>query len=504
MEFFKNILQYDPSRPMIFTTSDFWFFFAIVLSIYSAVYKKISVRNEFLFVISLFFYYKSGGYFFTILLFTTLVDYLMGLLIGQALTQTKRKLYLTLSVIMNLGVLAYFKYSYFFINTINSLLHTNLKVVNYLALWTNGLSGSHFDITTIILPIGISFYTFQSISYTVSVYRRKVEPLRNIIDYACFVTFFPQLVAGPIVKAYDFIPQLFKEYSLTKKEFGYALFLILNGLLKKMIISDYISINFVDRVFDSPLSYTGFENLMAIYGYAAQIYCDFSGYTDIAIGVALLLGFRLPTNFNSPYKAANITDFWRRWHISLSTWLRDYLYISMGGNRKGKFRTYLNLFLTMLIGGLWHGAAVRFIIWGGLHGLGLTVHKLWMKYFSINEKPSALNHFISVFITFHFVLFAWIFFRAPSMQAVGSMLSQIITHFNLELVPTIIMSYRAVFMLLIVAFTIHWLPVSIKERYKDFFIDISYFAKALIVVAIVFIIFQAKSSAIQPFIYFQF
>ncbi len=504
MEFFKNILQYDPTRPMIFTTSDFWFFFAIVLSIYSVVYKKISLRNGFLFIISVFFYYKSGGYFFTILLFTTLVDYLMGLLIGQANSQLKRKLYLTLSVIMNLGVLAYFKYSYFFLETINNIFHSNLKVVNYLALWTNGVSGTHFDITTIILPVGISFYTFQSISYTVSVYRKKIEPLKNIIDYACFVTFFPQLVAGPIVKAYDFIPQLYKEYSLTKREFGFALFLILNGLIKKMLISDYISINFVDRVFDSPLSYTGFENLMAIYGYAAQIYCDFSGYTDIAIGVALLLGFRLPMNFNSPYKAANITDFWRRWHISLSTWLRDYLYISLGGNRKGKFRTYLNLFLTMLIGGLWHGAALRFIIWGALHGFGLTIHKLWMKFFPAKGGKTIYSHFISVFITFHFVLFAWIFFRAPNMQAVGGMLSQIFNHFNPGLIPNIITSYRAVFILLLIAFAIHWLPVIVKDRYKELFIGVPYVAKAVIVVVIVFIIYQAKSSEIQPFIYFQF
>ena len=227
MEFFNYYLHYQPNLPMIFTTKYFWFFFAFVLAVYSVIYKKISLRNGFLFIISVYFYFKSGGYFFTILLFTTLVDYLMGLLIGQATVQSKRKFYLIISVIMNLGVLAYFKYSYFFLDTINNLFHTNLKVVNYLALWTNSLSGSHFDITSIILPVGISFYTFQSISYTVSVYRKKVEPLKNIIDYACFVTFFPQLVAGPIVKAYDFIPQLYKKYSLTKEEFGFALFLIL-------------------------------------------------------------------------------------------------------------------------------------------------------------------------------------------------------------------------------------------------------------------------------------
>lgn len=504
MEYLIDFFTYDANAPMIFTRFYFWIFFAIVLSIYSIIYKKKAARNTYLFLVSSFFYYKSGGYFFIILAFTTLFDYAMGLWIDKANSDFRKKLYLTLSIIMNLGVLAYFKYSYFLIDSINQLFETNLKVVNYLALWTNGLTGTKIDITSIILPVGISFYTFQSISYTVSVYRKKIAPLHNLLDYGCFVTFFPQLVAGPIVKAYDFIPQLYKDYSLSKKEFGFALFLILNGLIKKMLVSDYISINFVDRVFDSPLSYSGFENLMATYGYGIQIYCDFSGYTDIAIGVALLLGFRLPVNFNSPYKASNISDFWHRWHISLSTWLRDYLYIPLGGNKKGKIRTYINLFLVMLIGGLWHGAAVRFIIWGGLHGLGLTIHKLWMNYFPSKQKDNTTSRFISVFITFHFVLFAWLFFRADSLRSVSSILNQIFWHFNWNMISEIIISYKNVFSIIVIAFAIHWLPVRIKENYKNTFIQTPLYAKALIVVAIVFILFQVKSSEIQPFIYFQF
>ncbi|NVN94403.1 MAG: MBOAT family protein [Bacteroidetes bacterium] len=504
MNYLKEIFIYDPSAPMIFTRFFFWVFFAVVLTFYSVVYKKKPARNAYLLLVSSFFYYKSGGYFFIILAFTTLFDFVVGLWIHHAKTQGRKKLYLALSIIMNLGVLAYFKYSYFLIDTINNLFHSNLKVVNYLAFWTNGVAGTHLDITSIILPVGISFYTFQSISYTVSVYRKKVEPLHNILDYGCFVTFFPQLVAGPIVKAYDFIPQLYKDFSLSKKEFGFALFLILNGLIKKMLISDYISTNFVDRVFDSPMSYSGFENLMSVYGYTIQIYCDFSGYTDIAIGVALLLGFRLPVNFNSPYKATNITDFWHRWHISLSTWLRDYLYIPLGGNKKGKIRTYINLFLVMLIGGLWHGAAVRFIIWGGLHGLGLMIHKLWMKWFPAKEKISILSKFGATFITFHFVIFAWIFFRADSMRSVSSILSQVFYHFNWQMIPEVISSYKNVFSLILLAFLIHWLPVNTKEFYKNYFIRIPYFAKAMVVVLVVFILYQVKSAEIQPFIYFQF
>ncbi len=319
----------------------------------------------------------------------------------------KRKLFVATSVFINLSLLAYFKYAYFFTDLFNSAFNTDFEVINLLAEWTNNLFGSSFNISQIILPVGISFYTFQTISYTVDVYRKKLKPVKNIIDFGFYVSFFPQLVAGPIVRAAEFIPQLYQKFKLTKQEFGHAIFLILNGLVKKMLISDYISINFVDRVFDSPLSFTGFENLMAVYGYSIQIYCDFSGYTDIAIGVALFLGFRLPINFNSPYKAMNITDFWRRWHISLSSWLRDYLYIPFGGNKKGKTSTYINLMITMILGGLWHGASLRFVIWGGIHGFGLVIHKLWVKlnlsfrkYYTTRSSKNIFSHFISVFTTF--------------------------------------------------------------------------------------------------------
>ena len=280
---------------------------------------------------------------------------------------------------MNLGLLSYFKYSYFLTGFFNSLFGTTYQPVDYLAHWTNYLTGSNLEIAHIILPVGISFYTFQSISYSVDIYRGLIKPVNRFLDFAFFVSFFPQLVAGPIVRATEFVPQIYKPYNLTRPEFNRAIFLILGGLIKKILISDYISSNFVDRVFASPGSYTGFENLMSVYGYTIQIYCDFSGYTDIAIGVALLLGFRLSINFDAPYISQNITEFWRRWHISLSTWLRDYLYISLGGNRKGKVRQYVNLFITMLLGGLWHGAHIKFLIWGALHGVALAIHKLYMQ-----------------------------------------------------------------------------------------------------------------------------
>ncbi len=504
IDWLKEIFLYNPEKPMLFSSLFFWGFFACTLFGYSFIYKKHWLRNTYLFILSLFFYYKSGGYFFSLLVFTTIVDYSVGIALGKSKTKVTRKFLIITSVTANLLVLAYFKYSYFFVDITNQLLGTNFKVVNLLADWTNSLTGFNFDINSIILPVGISFYTFQSMSYTIDVYRNKLTPVKSIIDFGFFVTFFPQLVAGPIVRASEFIPQLYIDYKLTKREFGYALFLILNGLIKKMVISDYISMNFVDRVFDNPMAYSGFENLMGVYGYAIQIYCDFSGYTDIAIGVALLLGFRLPINFNSPYKASNITDFWRRWHISLSTWLRDYLYITLGGNRCGKFRRYLNLLITMLLGGLWHGASFRFIIWGGIHGLALTIHKIWLEIFPNKSKTNLFNRFVGVFFTFNIVCFAWLFFRAHSLNDVGIMLNQIAFSFQFNLIPLIVRSYWLVFAILFMGFFIHWLPSNFKEKYRGWFIQTPIWLKVIITVIVIIIIFQAKSSNIQPFIYFQF
>jgi len=510
-ELLKDIFTYSESEPLLFTRLYFWGFFGVLLLFYSFLYKKNVLRNAYLFAMSLFFYYKSGGYFFTLLIFSTIADFTLGQLIYQAKNGLRKKIFLTASIFINLLVLGYFKYAYFFTDIFNSIFNTNFQVVNYLALWTNHVAGTSFDISSIILPVGISFYTFQTISYTVDVYREKVKPVKNIIDFGFYVSFFPQLVAGPIVRAAEFIPQLYQKYKLTKQEFGHAIFLILSGLLKKMLISDYISINYVDRIFDSPGSFTGFENLMAVYGYSIQIYCDFSGYTDIAIGVALLLGFRLPVNFNSPYKALNITDFWRRWHISLSSWLRDYLYIPLGGNRKGKIRTYMNIMITMLLGGLWHGANMRFVIWGGLHGLGLVIHKLWMKtnlslskYYQMNSSKNILYRFISIFTTFHLVTFAWIFFRAQNMKDAKTMIRQIITNFQAELVPVMVTSYYKIFAIIFLGLFLHWLPSSFKESYRGWFIKAPVVIKIMITLIVIFIIFQVKSAEIQPFIYFQF
>jgi alginate O-acetyltransferase complex protein AlgI len=497
-------LLYDPQRPLLFTQVFFWVFFLVVLLGYTLVYKHPPWRNAYLFVVSMYFYYKCGGAFIWLLLFSIIITYLIGIGLSKARRAWLRRGYVILSVSVSVVLLLYYKYAYFIAGQFNNLFHTKFVVHDYLAFWANLRIGTHFEVSTIILPVGISFFSFQALSYTIDLYRGKTRAVTNIFDFGFYKSFFPQLVAGPIVRAAGFIPQMYTEYALTNREMGHAVFLILNGLLKKMVISDYISINFVDRVFDNPLGYSGFENLMAVYGYSLQIYCDFSGYTDIAIGLALLLGFRIPINFNSPYKAASLTDFWRRWHISLSSWLRDYLYIPLGGNRKGKFRMYTNLLATMLLGGLWHGANLRFMVWGGIHGLGLVIEKLFRKNINLPPVKQWFRSFLAVFITFHLVSFAWIFFRAANMQATGNMLMQIGTHFGFQSVPSMLLGYSNVFLLMLLAYSIHWLPGSFKEQYRGWFITTPIYVKLVICVVVVLIIFQFKTAVLQPFIYFQF
>jgi len=499
-----TLMNFTPDKPFVFTSGAFWIFFLFVLAGYSLVYKKLRTRNIYLFLVSLFFYYKAGGLFLFILIFVTIIDYSCGFLIYKSRRVAGRRFFVLLSIISNIGLLAYFKYTAFIISIINELFGTQLKVYDLLSSFSNSVIGTSFDISYIILPVGISFFTFQSLSYTIDVYRKKMEPVRNIIDFGFYVSFFPHLVAGPIVRASVFIPQIYQEFRLSRHEFSHSLYMISKGLIKKIIISNFIAINLVDRVFDAPSMYSGFENLLAIYGYGLQIYCDFSGYTDIAIGVALILGFRLPVNFNSPYKAKSISDFWKRWHISLSQWLRDYLYISLGGNRKGKIRTYFNLMITMLLGGLWHGASLRYVIWGGLHGIGLVINRIWDSIFKGHTRARWFSRILAVFITFQFVNFCWIFFRAPDLESVRIMLKQIFGNFSPGSYMTVLPAYSSALLLMAVAYIIHFLPERIKESYRGLFIEIPLVAQLAVIMAVAILLYQMRTTEVMPFIYFRF
>jgi len=471
---------------------------------YSLLYKHKTPRNAYLTLLSFFFYYKSSGVYLLLLVFSIIVNYFIASSIYKSKSRSGNYVLISLSVFINLFTLAYFKYSYLFIDTVNSILGTHLKVVNYFNMLVNSTGYYSLDIDKIALPVGISFFTFQIMCYVIDIYRKKLKPVDNILDFAFYVSFFPQLVAGPIVRASEFLPQIHKEFNISKEEFGLAVFMILNGLLKKLFISDYIAVNIIDRVFSNPVAFTGVENLLAIYAYSMQVYADFSGYTDIAIGVALLMGFRLSANFNSPYKAINVGEFWKRWHISLSTWLKDYLYIPLGGNKKGPARTNVNLMITMLLGGLWHGASWQFVIWGGLNGVALLIYKQWKKISPFNNNKSWPIRFYSIFLTFNFITLTRIWFRSESMQKVDAMIGQILNAFHFNQIFEIALAYKNVLFLLFFAFVIHWLPSDIKLKYRNFFANLPMWAMASVIVFVVVFIYQFQTFELQPFIYFAF
>ena len=613
LSFLKHIFAFDANSPLLFTQFYFWAFFALVFALFSLTKNRRLLRNSFLFFVSLFFYYKTSGLFVLILLFVTCSDFLIGHRIAQSTTHTRKKAWLLTSIILDLFLLCYFKYAYFFTDILNNMFHTQFQVFDAFAWVGNTITGTErFRIDQIILPVGISFYIFQVISYTVDVYRGQIKPVNNLLDFGFYVSFFPQLVAGPIVRASEFIPQLYKPYHLARRQFGIAVFWVLNGLAKKIILSDYIAVNFIDRVFENPLLFSGFENLCALFGYSLQVYADFSGYTDIAIGIAMLMGFYLPINFNSPYKAPNASNFWKRWHISLSRWLQNYLYIPLGGNREATFGTYfwivlislialilsgsiyasliiigialivgfvawlrpakrikiitnLNSFITMLLGGLWHGASWNFMIWGGLNGVGMIVYKFWrdmnwhVRMLSIGTTTLALgliNYFFpqpvwqmlfvwsaivctgsliryiyhltqlpysfatlanvwAIAQTFTFITFTRLFFRSGSnldpavanevaWNTAKNMVNQIGSSWNYSIIPQIIYEYRYVFTLIVLGMIIHWLPVRIKRWYRLNFALLPLPVMAFIVVLVVFIVYQFITADLQAFIYFQF
>lgn len=497
-----NFLSYTANSPLLFTQLHFWLFLLVVLVIFGLIKNKLKLSHVWLLLCSYFFYYKSSGNFVALLLTVTCITYLFAKAISSVKSKGVKNLLLTIGIILDSSFLIYFKYTYFFIDIINNVWGLEIEAKDYLSLFANNTFGTWFSIDKIILPVGISFFTFQSISYLVDVYKERVSSKTSFLDFAFYISFFPQLVAGPIVRADVFLPQLKKPYSLTKEDFNIAFFFILNGLIKKIFVSDYISINFVDRVFSSPDTFTGLENLLATYGYTLQIYCDFSGYTDIAIAISLLFGYHLPKNFNSPYKAVNITDFWRRWHISLSSWLRDYIYIPLGGNRKGKFRQYLNLLITMLVGGFWHGANIKFVFWGAAHGVLLIVDKIWNSIIGA-LKDNKVYRFLSALVTFHLVAALWIFFRADSFSNASMVLEKIFT-LDITTVTPIVSAYWKPLSIIAFALIIHILPEKWKEGYRKVFYNSNIAIKILIAVIIIFILVQMKSAAIQPFIYFQF
>lgn len=488
-----GLFLFNPNDPLLFGSSLFLFLFFALLIFYRIFAKSNNTRILVLITFSLYFYYMAGGVFLLLLILNAILNFYFGKWMGNTNVENKKRNYLLLALLFNLGLLVYFKYSNFFIQLLNDI---NL---------------GQFELLDIILPLGISFYTFKSLSYILDIYLEAMEPTESFRDYFLFVTFFPNILSGPIDRAAKFLPQINKSYSLTRKEIAMGLMLIMMGLIKKIMIADYISLNFVDRVFDSPTRFTGVENLLAVYGYALQLYCDFSGYSDIAIGIALLLGFKLMENFNYPFKAKSISDFWKRWHISLSSWLLDYVFrpLQMTLRYWRKAGNITALVITFVLVGFWHGASWAFLVWGLLHGLymaiGLLVQGPKRKFYNkYNLTNSKILGGIQIFITFNLVAFSFIFFRASNFESALDVISQILFFFKPAVFIQFIEGFTPTFILLILGFLFHFLPSSLGDKIAEELSKLNIFVQAIIFTFVIWVVTQVQSADLQPFIYFQF
>ncbi|MDE6098926.1 MAG: MBOAT family protein [Muribaculaceae bacterium] len=479
-----EILSYTPGSPMLFSSGLFWGLFLVFLPLYSMLRDRRRQMLVFVVLFSFYFYYRCSGWFVLLLFATSMVDWGLSRLMVRCRSNRARKCCVAVSLLASLGVLGYFKYADFF-------------------LWNwSALVGTNFEPLELILPVGISFYTFQSISYIIDVYKGAVAPTRTWLEYAFFLSFFPALVAGPIVRADYFLPQIRQSRHATRTEVYTGLWLIILGVVKKAIFADYLA-QYNDLVFNAPGAYSGFETAMGIIGYTMQIYCDFSGYSDMAIGLALIMGFKLAQNFDFPYKSQNLTEFWRRWHISLSSWLRDYVYIPLGGNRHGTFRTYLNNFLTMLVGGLWHGAGWKFVFWGAMHGAGLAVHKAsrpWLARLGDSMPVRA----VSWFVTITTVMLLWVFFRAATFGDAVVLIQHAVCDFSLDYAPRFAAARQLWLVILIAVIATHAMPRGFWNRAGDMFVRSPWPVKLLVFVAVVQCVIELQGQDVSPFIYFQF
>jgi len=463
--------------------------FLVTFVFFYAVYLLVGMRRRevmicYVVAFSLFFSFKANGALMSLLPLSAVVSWYMT---RRMLNSTNhRKWWLWATVVVDLAPLLYYKYTNFLIEIVNEVLSTN------------------FSPLSLILPIGLSFYTFQTISYSIDVYRGNFSGDSTLLEYLFYITFFPLLMAGPITRAGTLIPQLRSEPADRKSPtlVYTGLWLIILGVLKKALVADYIA-EYNNWVFDDPMAYSGFENVMSLFGYSLQIYCDFSGYSDVSIGTAALMGFRLKENFRFPYQSLNLTEFWHRWHIALSTWFRDYLYIPLGGNRKGELRTYVNNFVTMVVAGLWHGASWMFVIWGAMHGVGLVVHKALRK--PLKQLPDRFwVRALAWTVTFGYLLLTWIFFRSPTWDSAKAMCHQIIYDFDWAyLVPFV--KARPMWTLLTFG---GLLFQAIRQRHADrlrnAFVRSPWIVKLLLFLIVVQLVVNFSQDSVRPFIYAQF
>lgn len=475
---------------MLFTNAAYYIFLIAVFFAFWSAASRLRLRLWLIAAAGCFFYYQTAGRALALMLTVSMIDFATTRWMSRSENARTRKLLLALSLIIDTGALVVFKYADFFLE----------NVAGGLSLFGITPPAAHFNL---IVPIGISFFIFQSLAYVIDVYRRDTPTAKSYTDYLAFVSFFPTIIAGPILRAKQLLPQLRSRLTLTPEVGGQALFLIAMGLIKKIAIADYLSANLVDRVFDFPERFSSLEVWAAVYGYALQIYCDFSGYSDIAIGSASLLGFTLPLNFNAPYRSRNLAEFWRRWHISLSTWLRDYVFFTIAGRRgRNAVMLYFGLVATMAIGGLWHGAMWTFVVWGLMHGAGLALFRAFeamKKKFSFKPINTKFAGIAAALLTFHFVCFSWVFFRADSVEKALGVIGQLtMLSADTANLP------MAVVCVMMIGFIAHFVPDRVWEKSRDGFARLPAIAQACAIAAVAAGLYSVASSDVAPFIYSRF
>ena len=491
MDFFKfdsevwsklvELLQYDSMSPMSLASGFFLFAFLIFGLGYMAVRNHRTMRTLYVVIISSYFYYKISGLYLLLLFAVAISDYLIGCGIARCIAKGKRgRGLVALSMIINISILAYFKVGGLFEEAINSL-----------------FGSGTINLGAIVVPAGVSFFVFQSISYVIDISRGVISPVKRFIDYLFLLSFFPKVFLGPLVRNKEFIPQIEREsIVVTRQDHGRAVVLIASGLIKYAVIAKAIDSILLIPAVSGEFGESGVVMLVALYGFGIRLYCDFSGYSDIAIGIALVMGYKLPDNFDAPFKSATITEFWRRWHISLSTWLRDYLYISLGGNRKGRFRTYFNLSVTMFVCALWHKVNILYVIWGLMQGVGLALHKFWLERVpGAKIKGEDMKwgwRALSTFMLFHFITLLWPMICCDDWAGASVIYERLIHNFSPgDIVPLV---HQAGFglVLVLVGYFIHFLPKSLNTKAVNVVTRMGFVGQLVIMVVAIWLVMQCQ------------
>ncbi len=486
----SNIFSFQPENPLMFNSILFFVLFSAFYLIYAIALPRMEIRNFLLLVFSLFFYYKISGAFILLLIAMGSSDYFIAKEMSASKSEKTRNILLYVSIFINIGSLLFYKYTQFLLNT-----WLDITVQEPISL-------------NIIQPLGISFFVFKSLTYIFDIHREIIEePEKNHLTYLLYVSFFPNILAGPIAKARNLLPQFHQATKITSEKIGRGFFLIMSGLFYKIVIADFLAANFIDRVFDAPTYFTGFEALMAAFGAMIQIYYDFAGYTNIVLGIALLLGFEMEINFRKPFLAKNITEFWRRWHITLSTWFNEYLFTPLSFYfRKMKYGAILAILITFFVSGLWHGAAFTYILWGLSHGLAIawdTISVNWRKQ-AKTKIPTKYYNISSIFLTFLFLSLSVVLFKSADMGKAGQIYSMIFTKTDFGLIGQWFTLYLYPALIMIFAMVIHYLPETYTEKAITYFTNLKWYYKAAVLVVFTIIIYQVYTSASQPFIYLEF